>query len=196
MCVAWCQRSPVCPTPSRWWSRPSPWVPSPASTSSVAAVGPSVTSSLERQRSSPPHRIMRGWGRMRTFKLAWRSEAHSYCGTFSYQLNEMILWQVESMFLSPSMFCMSREHRVQEGKVVFPLGVSVQGDVVVSVYHMRSTIGGRLQAKVNLMCFTLWFTESFYCESQHPLRGQTISPGCVLIKINILIQLDKRQYLT
>lgn len=41
-----------------------------------------------------------------------------------------------------------REHRVQEGKVVFHLGVSVQGDVVVSIYHMRSTIGGRLQAKV------------------------------------------------
>lgn len=52
---------------------------------------------------------------------------------------------------------MSREHRVQEGKVVFPLGVSVQGDVVVSVYHMRSTIGGRLQAKVIFMCFTLHF---------------------------------------
>lgn len=32
--------------------------------------------------------------------------------------------------------------------MAFPLGVSVQGDVVVSVYHMRSTIGGRLQAKV------------------------------------------------
>lgn len=32
--------------------------------------------------------------------------------------------------------------------MVFQLGVSVQGDVVVSVYHMRSTIGGRLQAKV------------------------------------------------
>uniref|UniRef100_A0A667ZHD9 Auxilin n=1 Tax=Myripristis murdjan TaxID=586833 RepID=A0A667ZHD9_9TELE len=48
-----------------------------------------------------------------------------------------------------------REHRVQEGKVVFPLGVSVHGDVVVSVYHMRSTIGGRLQAKVcqGLFCF-------------------------------------------
>lgn len=42
----------------------------------------------------------------------------------------------------------TREHRFQEGKVTFPLGVSVQGDVVVSVYHMRSTIGGRLQAKV------------------------------------------------
>lgn len=58
---------------------------------------------------------------------------------------------------SPSFtLCMSREHRVQEGKVVFPLGVSVQGDVVVSVYHMRSTIGGRLQAKVNSMCYTLY----------------------------------------
>lgn len=39
--------------------------------------------------------------------------------------------------------------------MVFPLGVSVQGDVVVSVYHMRSTIGGRLQAKVKLACFIL-----------------------------------------
>lgn len=45
----------------------------------------------------------------------------------------------------------SREHRIQEGKVVFPLGVSVQGDVAVSVYHMRSTIGGRLQAKVKFV---------------------------------------------
>ena len=37
---------------------------------------------------------------------------------------------------------------MQDGKVVFPLGVSAQGDVVISLYHMRSTIGGRLQAKV------------------------------------------------
>lgn len=50
----------------------------------------------------------------------------------------------------------SREHRIQEGKVVFPLGVSVQGDVAVSVYHMRSTIGGRLQAKVKFLWFILW----------------------------------------
>lgn len=48
-----------------------------------------------------------------------------------------------------------REHRVQEGKVMFQLGVSVQGDVVVSVYHMRSTIGGRLQAKVESMYFSM-----------------------------------------
>ncbi|XP_063795240.1 putative tyrosine-protein phosphatase auxilin isoform X2 [Pseudophryne corroboree] len=41
-----------------------------------------------------------------------------------------------------------KEYRVQEGKVSFPLGVTVHGDVVVSIYHMRSTIGGRLQAKM------------------------------------------------
>ncbi|XP_056388811.1 putative tyrosine-protein phosphatase auxilin isoform X2 [Hyla sarda] len=41
-----------------------------------------------------------------------------------------------------------KEYRLQEGKVVFPLGVTVHGDVVVSIYHMRSTIGGRLQAKM------------------------------------------------
>lgn len=52
------------------------------------------------------------------------------------------LWPLRSSFLP-------REHRVQDGKVSFALGVSVQGDVVVSIYHMRSTIGGRLQAKVH-----------------------------------------------
>ncbi|XP_054645568.1 putative tyrosine-protein phosphatase auxilin isoform X3 [Dunckerocampus dactyliophorus] len=66
-----------------------------------------------------------------------------------------------------------REHRVQEGKVVFPLGVSVQGDVVVSVYHMRSTIGGRLQAKVsNTQIFQIQFHTGF------------ISPGTTMLKFN------------
>ncbi|XP_036377954.1 putative tyrosine-protein phosphatase auxilin isoform X2 [Megalops cyprinoides] len=64
-----------------------------------------------------------------------------------------------------------REHRVQEGKVVFPLGVSVHGDVVVSVYHMRSTLGGRLQAKVtNTQIFQLQFHTGF------------ISPGTTVLK--------------
>lgn len=61
------------------------------------------------------------------------------------------------------MFCLLfslREFRVQEGKVVIPLGVTVHGDVVVSVYHMRSTIGGRLQAKV-------WLDVSFKCKVKH-----------------------------
>ncbi|XP_029905458.1 putative tyrosine-protein phosphatase auxilin isoform X5 [Myripristis murdjan] len=66
-----------------------------------------------------------------------------------------------------------REHRVQEGKVVFPLGVSVHGDVVVSVYHMRSTIGGRLQAKVsNTQIFQIQFHTGF------------IAPGTTMLKFN------------
>ncbi|XP_076026255.1 auxilin [Genypterus blacodes] len=66
-----------------------------------------------------------------------------------------------------------REHRVQEGKVVFPLGVSVQGDVVVSVFHMRSTIGGRLQAKVsNTQIFQIQFHTGF------------IAPGTTTLKFN------------
>ncbi|XP_073449898.1 auxilin isoform X2 [Aquarana catesbeiana] len=55
-----------------------------------------------------------------------------------------------------------KEYRVQEGKVVFPLGVTVHGDVVVSVYHMRSTIGGRLQAKMtNTQILQLQFHTGF-----------------------------------
>ncbi|KAM4739891.1 auxilin isoform 5-T6 [Anableps anableps] len=66
-----------------------------------------------------------------------------------------------------------REHRIQEGKVVFPLGVSVHGDVVVSVYHMRSTIGGRLQAKVsNTQIFQIQFHTGF------------IAPGTTMLKFN------------
>ncbi|XP_077463588.1 auxilin isoform X2 [Stigmatopora argus] len=71
-----------------------------------------------------------------------------------------------------------REHRVQEGKVFFPLGVSVQGDVVVSVYHMRSTIGGRLQAKVsNTQIFQIQFHTGF------------IAPGTTVLKFN-KVELD------
>lgn len=87
------------------------------------------------------------------------------------------------LLVSPSYtLCMSREHRVQEGKVVFPLGASVQGDVVVSVYHMRSTIGGRLQAKVNFVCSVLYPRKFFNCKSQQLLRDQTKNHVCVLVK--------------
>uniref|UniRef100_A0A8C7ZC49 Auxilin n=1 Tax=Oryzias sinensis TaxID=183150 RepID=A0A8C7ZC49_9TELE len=66
-----------------------------------------------------------------------------------------------------------REYRIREGKVIFPLDVSVQGDVVVSVYHMRSTIGGRLQAKVsNTQIFQIQFHTGF------------IAPGTNVLKFN------------
>ncbi|XP_030429276.1 putative tyrosine-protein phosphatase auxilin isoform X4 [Gopherus evgoodei] len=55
-----------------------------------------------------------------------------------------------------------KEFRVQEGKVLIPLGVTVHGDVVLSVYHMRSTIGGRLQAKMtNTQIFQIQFHTGF-----------------------------------
>ncbi|KAG9277324.1 putative tyrosine-protein phosphatase auxilin isoform X2 [Astyanax mexicanus] len=61
-----------------------------------------------------------------------------------------------------------REYRVQEGKVQFSLGVSVQGDVVVSVYHMRSHA---LQAKVtNTQIFQIQFHTGF------------IAPGTTFLK--------------
>ncbi|XP_021332837.1 auxilin isoform X9 [Danio rerio] len=61
-----------------------------------------------------------------------------------------------------------REHRIQEGKVVFPVGVSAQGDVVISVYHMRSHA---LQAKVtNTQIFQIQFHTGF------------IAPGSTVLK--------------
>ncbi|XP_036426134.1 putative tyrosine-protein phosphatase auxilin isoform X2 [Colossoma macropomum] len=61
-----------------------------------------------------------------------------------------------------------REYRVQEGKVLFSLGVSVQGDVVISVYHMRSHA---LQAKVtNTQIFQIQFHTGF------------IAPGTTVLK--------------
>uniref|UniRef100_A0A8C8SSZ9 Auxilin n=1 Tax=Pelusios castaneus TaxID=367368 RepID=A0A8C8SSZ9_9SAUR len=55
-----------------------------------------------------------------------------------------------------------KEFRVQEGKVVIPLGITVHGDIVLSVYHMRSTIGGRLQAKMsNTQIFQIQFHTGF-----------------------------------
>ncbi|XP_023650387.2 auxilin isoform X2 [Paramormyrops kingsleyae] len=64
-----------------------------------------------------------------------------------------------------------REHRVQDGKVVFPLGVSAYGDVVIAVYHMRSTIGGRLQAKVsNTQIFQIQFHTGFIAAGTSTLK--------------------------
>uniref|UniRef100_G1SIP7 Cyclin G associated kinase n=1 Tax=Oryctolagus cuniculus TaxID=9986 RepID=G1SIP7_RABIT len=40
-----------------------------------------------------------------------------------------------------------REFRIEDGKAVIPLGITVQGDVLLVIYHTRSTLGGRLQAK-------------------------------------------------
>ncbi|XP_010603535.1 putative tyrosine-protein phosphatase auxilin [Fukomys damarensis] len=55
-----------------------------------------------------------------------------------------------------------KEYRVQDGKIFIPLNITVQGDVVVSMFHLRSTIGSRLQAKVtNTQILQLQFHSGF-----------------------------------
>lgn len=54
---------------------------------------------------------------------------------------------------------LSRDFKMEDGKAEIPLNVTVQGDVLVVIYHARSTLGGRLQAKVyththKLKCIT------------------------------------------
>lgn len=41
-----------------------------------------------------------------------------------------------------------RDFKTEDGKAVIQLGITVQGDVLIVIYHARSTLGGRLQAKV------------------------------------------------
>lgn len=50
----------------------------------------------------------------------------------------------------------SREFKIEDGKAVIPLGITVQGDVLIVIYHARSTLGGRLQAKVSAAVATGW----------------------------------------
>lgn len=37
---------------------------------------------------------------------------------------------------------------MEDGRAEIPLNITVQGDVLIVIYHSRSTLGGRLQAKV------------------------------------------------
>lgn len=45
---------------------------------------------------------------------------------------------------------------MEDGKAEIPLNVTVQGDVLVVIYHARSTLGGRLQAKVKQLYHTFF----------------------------------------
>uniref|UniRef100_A0A8C0QBT0 Cyclin G associated kinase n=1 Tax=Canis lupus familiaris TaxID=9615 RepID=A0A8C0QBT0_CANLF len=55
-----------------------------------------------------------------------------------------------------------RDFRIEDGKAVIPLGITVQGDVLIVIYHARSTLGGRLQAKVaSMKMFQVQFHTGF-----------------------------------
>ncbi|XP_075787421.1 cyclin-G-associated kinase isoform X4 [Pelodiscus sinensis] len=55
-----------------------------------------------------------------------------------------------------------KDFKIEDGKAVIPLGVTVQGDVLIVIYHARSTLGGRLQAKMaSMKMFQIQFHTGF-----------------------------------
>ncbi|XP_070598418.1 cyclin-G-associated kinase-like isoform X2 [Erythrolamprus reginae] len=55
-----------------------------------------------------------------------------------------------------------KDFKMEDGKAVIPLGITVQGDVLIVIYHARSTLGGRLQAKVaSMKMFQIQFHTGF-----------------------------------
>ncbi|NXO75048.1 GAK kinase, partial [Sitta europaea] len=55
-----------------------------------------------------------------------------------------------------------KEFKIEDGKAVIPLGITVQGDVLIVIYHARSTLGGRLQAKMaSMKMFQIQFHTGF-----------------------------------
>lgn len=55
-----------------------------------------------------------------------------------------------------------KDYKTEDGKAEIPLNVTVQGDVLVVIYHARSTLGGRLQAKMaSMKMFQVQFHTGF-----------------------------------
>uniref|UniRef100_A0A2D4F1Q8 Cyclin-G-associated kinase n=1 Tax=Micrurus corallinus TaxID=54390 RepID=A0A2D4F1Q8_MICCO len=55
-----------------------------------------------------------------------------------------------------------KDFKMEDGKAVIPLGITVQGDVLIVIYHARSTLGGRLQAKMaSMKMFQIQFHTGF-----------------------------------
>ncbi|KAM9744056.1 cyclin-G-associated kinase isoform 2-T2 [Menidia menidia] len=55
-----------------------------------------------------------------------------------------------------------RDFKTEDGRAEIPLNVTVQGDVLVVIYHARSTLGGRLQAKMaSMKMFQIQFHTGF-----------------------------------
>ncbi|KAM9810849.1 cyclin-G-associated kinase [Neosynchiropus ocellatus] len=55
-----------------------------------------------------------------------------------------------------------KDFKMEDGRAEIPLEVTVQGDVLVVIYHARSTLGGRLQAKMaSMKMFQIQFHTGF-----------------------------------
>ncbi|XP_034026857.1 cyclin-G-associated kinase isoform X2 [Thalassophryne amazonica] len=55
-----------------------------------------------------------------------------------------------------------KDFKMEDGRAEIPVNVTVQGDVLVVIYHARSTLGGRLQAKMaSMKMFQIQFHTGF-----------------------------------
>uniref|UniRef100_A0A8C8CYP7 Cyclin-G-associated kinase n=1 Tax=Oncorhynchus tshawytscha TaxID=74940 RepID=A0A8C8CYP7_ONCTS len=55
-----------------------------------------------------------------------------------------------------------KDFKLEDGRAEIPLNVTVQGDVLVVIFHARSTLGGRLQAKMaSMKMFQIQFHTGF-----------------------------------
>ncbi|KTG34841.1 hypothetical protein cypCar_00015273 [Cyprinus carpio] len=55
-----------------------------------------------------------------------------------------------------------KDFKMEDGRGEIPLNITVQGDVLIVIYHARSTLGGRLQAKMaSMKMFQIQFHTGF-----------------------------------
>ncbi|XP_051981940.1 cyclin-G-associated kinase-like [Xyrauchen texanus] len=55
-----------------------------------------------------------------------------------------------------------KDFKMEDGRAEIPLNITVQGDVLIIIYHARSTLGGRLQAKMaSMKMFQIQFHTGF-----------------------------------
>uniref|UniRef100_A0A673HWH4 Cyclin-G-associated kinase n=1 Tax=Sinocyclocheilus rhinocerous TaxID=307959 RepID=A0A673HWH4_9TELE len=55
-----------------------------------------------------------------------------------------------------------KDFKMEDGRAEIPLNITVQGDVLIVIYHSRSTLGGRLQAKMaSMKVFQIQFHTGF-----------------------------------
>uniref|UniRef100_A0AAR2IIC8 Cyclin-G-associated kinase n=1 Tax=Pygocentrus nattereri TaxID=42514 RepID=A0AAR2IIC8_PYGNA len=55
-----------------------------------------------------------------------------------------------------------KDFKMEDGRAEIPLNVTVQGDALIVIYHARSTLGGRLQAKMaSMKMFQIQFHTGF-----------------------------------
>ncbi|XP_032241526.2 cyclin-G-associated kinase isoform X2 [Nematostella vectensis] len=85
------------------------------------------------------------------------NKARNGCRPFieMYQGNQRVLTTVQEIEKM-------REFTLSDGKVTFPVNLTLQGDVTIIVYHGRSTLGGKVQGKMaSMRVFLLQFHTGF-----------------------------------